>query len=106
MELLVVRVLYPSLFVETREFQTTARSELRHVSGRLAMLQFFAVLIPIAGVTLMLSVGPEHSAATHEQAFRLLVIATLAAGMVGLGLAVYLAAEIRETVGRLTGQPR
>ena len=106
MELLVVRVLYPCLFVETREFHTTARSELRHVSGRLAMLQFFAVLIPIAGVTLMLSVGPEHSAATHEQAFRLLVIATLAAGMVGLGLAVYLAAEIRETVGRLTGQPR
>lgn len=106
MELLVVRVLYPSLFVETRNLQTVARSELRHVSGRLAMLQFLAVLIPATGAILMLGVGPEHSTASSYQAFRILVTATLAAGMVGLGLAVYLAAEIRETVGRLTGQPR
>jgi serine/threonine protein kinase len=105
MELLVVRVLYPSLFVETRDLHRLARSELRHVSGRLAMLQFLAMLIPAAGASLMLGVGPEHSTASSYQAFRILVTATLAAGMVGLGLAVYLAAEVRETVGRLTGQP-
>jgi serine/threonine protein kinase len=106
MELLAVRVLYPGLFLETRNLSQTARHELRHVENRLARLQVLAILIPVAGATLMLGVGPENASPSSYQAFRIVVTATLAAGMIGLGLAVYLTAEIRETVARLTGSQR
>jgi hypothetical protein len=69
----------------------------------LVRLQYLAILIPVAGAMLMLGVGPENSSPSSYQAFRILVTATLAAGMFGLGLAVYLTDEIRETVARLTG---
>jgi serine/threonine protein kinase len=102
MELLVVRVLYPGLFLDARGLHDKARRELRHEERWLAWLQFLAVLIPIAGAGLMLGVGPEQFTPAYYQGFRVLVTALLAAGMLGLGLAVYTASEVRETVARMT----
>ncbi|MGL4553871.1 MAG: hypothetical protein ACRC33_22155, partial [Gemmataceae bacterium] len=102
----VVRVIYPGLFLDARGLHEKARVELRHEEGRLVMLQFFAVLIPLAGASLLLGLGPEQFTPASYQVFRVLVTALLAAGMLGLGLAAYTASEVRETVARMTGVGR
>jgi eukaryotic-like serine/threonine-protein kinase len=98
-EFVVVRVLYPGLWLDARRLRQTARTELDREEGRMAVLQFLAVLVPLSGASLMLSVGDK--AFTLEM--RLLVMALLAAGMVGLGLAILASSELRRTVAALTG---
>ena len=59
MQFLVLRVLYPRLWIDTADLRATARKELRGLDHRLAAVQFLAVLIPLAGALLMIGVGPE-----------------------------------------------
>jgi serine/threonine protein kinase len=99
-EFIVVRVLYPGLWLDARHLRATARSELSREEGRLAILQFLAVLIPLSGASLLISVDPEQ---LEDLPFRLLVTALLAAGMFGLGLAILAAKELRQAVDALTG---
>jgi serine/threonine protein kinase len=101
-EFVVVRVLYPGLWLDARGLRATARSELAREEGRLAVLQFLAVLIPLFGAVLLLVVAPEKFHLT----FRLLVTALLAAGMFGLGLAILAASAVRQAVDALTGTGR
>lgn len=98
-EFVVVRVLYPQLWLDARRLSETAAKELEHVEPRVGLLQFLAVLIPLAGVALMVSVGPESSG---DLTFRFLVAALLALGMAGLGLAILTGSELRQTAGVLT----
>jgi hypothetical protein len=99
-EFLVVRVLYPGLWLDARRLRATARSELGREEGRLALLQFLAVLIPLSGAVLLLGLAPEKM----HLSFRLLVTALLAAGMVGLGLAILAASAVRQAVDALTAR--
>jgi hypothetical protein len=99
-EFIVVRILYPRLWLDARQLRSTARGELAREEGRLAVLQFLAVLIPLAGASLLLSVGGEH---LLDLSFRVLVTALLALGMVGLGVAILAAKEVRHAVDALTG---
>jgi hypothetical protein len=99
-EFVVVRVLYPGLWLDARQLRTTARGELAREEGRMAVLQFLAVLIPLAGASLLLSVGGKN---LLDLSFRVLVTALLAVGMVGLGLAILAAKELRQAVDALTG---
>jgi serine/threonine protein kinase len=101
-EFIVVRVLYPGLWLDARRMSQTARLELGREEGRMAVLQFLAVLVPLAGASLLLSVGENDF--TLEM--RLLVLALLAVGMLGLGLAILAGSELRRTVAALTGSAR
>jgi hypothetical protein len=105
-EFVVVRVLYPGLWLDARNLRQTARTELDREEGRLALVQFLAVLIPLVGATLMLSVGPEDFTPSSYRTFRLLVTALLAVGMVGLGLAILADHELRQAVAAFTASGR
>jgi hypothetical protein len=100
-EFVVVRVLYPGLWLDARSLTSTARSDLAREEGRLAVLQFLAVLIPLMGASLILGVGPEEFTPSSYRTFRLLVTTLLAAGMIGLGLALLAGHELRHTVAAL-----
>jgi serine/threonine protein kinase len=102
-EFVVVRVLYPGLWLDARQMRQTARSELAREEARLAVLQFLAALIPLAGAALLLGLGPEEFTASSYRAFRLLVTGLLGVGMGGLGLAILAGGEVRRTVAALTG---
>jgi eukaryotic-like serine/threonine-protein kinase len=102
-EFVVVRVLYPQLWLDARRLRETAAKELEHVEQRVGLLQFLAVLIPLAGVALMVGVGPVKP---EDLTFRFLVTALLALGMAGLGLAILTGSELRQTVGVLAGSGR
>lgn len=100
-EFVVLRVLYPALWLDARRLRETARQELDHVEGRVSMLQFFAVLIPLAGVALMVGTETEN-----RSTFRVLVTGLLAIGMVGLGLALLAGHRLRQCVSVLTAGKR
>ncbi len=99
-EFVALRVLYPRLWAGERAPRQVARAELAGTEGRLRLLQFLAVLIPLAGAGLMLGVGPEE----FDQPFRLLVSALLAVGTAGLGLALLASAELGRALAALTGR--
>lgn len=106
LEFVVVRTLYPALWLDARKLPQTAGEELGHVEARVGLLQFLAVLIPLAGAAMMVGVGPV---ALDEQAyptFRFLVTALLSLGMAGLGLAILAGTELRQTVAVLTSAGR
>jgi serine/threonine protein kinase len=102
LEYVIYRVLYPSMWLDARQMRQTARSELDPEEGRLAVLQFLAVLIPLAGAALMIGVGEDISQQS-TRTFRGLVTALLGLGMLGLGLALWTARQLRETMRAIIG---
>jgi hypothetical protein len=100
-EFVVVRALYPGLWLDARRRREVAGRELGGLDGRLSALQFGAVLIPLTGAVLMIFAGPES-----YPTFRFLVTALLALGMAGLGLALLAGGELRQTVTVLASVPR
>jgi serine/threonine protein kinase len=106
-QFLVLRVLYPRLWIEAGDMQPTARAELRGIDRRLALFPFVAALIPLAGALLMICVGPDPSFRGEDyQTFRLLVTALIALGMTGLGVAIGVTSLLRRTVAVLMGAER
>jgi len=104
---LAVRVLYPGLWLDARKLRQTAPGELAREEGGLRVLQWQAVLIPLSGAALLLGVGPNEFdlSGSHDYfTFRTLVIAMMAAGALGLGLAILAAAELRQAVDAITGR--
>ena len=57
---LVLRVLYPRMWVDPRDFRQQAAAELVPLNRRLGFFQLLAGLIPLAGALLMVGVGPEE----------------------------------------------
>jgi serine/threonine protein kinase len=80
---IVLRVLYPKLWVDGSGFRQMARQELTSLDGRLKVWQFLTGLIPLAGAALILIMGPEE----FSLWFRLLAIALIGLGMAGSGWA-------------------
>jgi serine/threonine protein kinase len=105
-QFVVLRVLYPGLWLDGRGLHESAAVELGRVEGRLRLLQFLAVLIPLAGAALLLGVGPNEFDEGTYRTFRLLVTALLGLGMLGLGIALLVSAELSRTVAVLIGERR
>ncbi|MFO0846431.1 MAG: serine/threonine-protein kinase [Gemmataceae bacterium] len=106
LEFVVVRALYPALWLDARKLPETASRELEHVEARVGLLQFLAVLIPLAGAAMMVGVGPVALDEQSYPTFRFLVTALLSLGMAGLGLAILAGSELRQTVAVLTSAGR
>jgi hypothetical protein len=102
-QFLVLRVLYPRLWFDAQGLRQTAHTELRGLGRRLGLLQFLAVLIPLAGAVLMVDVGPEAFTPSSYRTFRLLVTALIALGMFGLGVAMLVSGRLTQTLAAFTG---
>ncbi len=106
-EYVVLRVLYPLLWIDARGASTAAREELRGTEDWLAWFQFLAVLIPLAGAALMVGIGAEGFDSARYRTFRLLVTALIGLGMIGLAIAMVVRRRLTETLAALTsGAPR
>ncbi|MFO0929014.1 MAG: serine/threonine-protein kinase [Gemmataceae bacterium] len=105
-EYVVLRVFYPMLWLDARTLRATARRELAAEDGRLAVLTFLAVLIPLAGATLMIGVAPEAMPGPDYRTFRWLVTALLGLGTLGLGLTLWTTGQLRQTMAVLVGAGR
>jgi eukaryotic-like serine/threonine-protein kinase len=101
MEFVVVRVLYPGLWLDARNMRAVAQKELRPSGRRLFIWQCLAVVIPIVGAILMIQGSPETVDAGYYRTFRLLVTGLLSLGMVGLGLTLIATSIVRETIAVL-----
>lgn len=106
MEYLVLRVLYPRLWIDAGDVRPAARLELRGLDRRLGLVQFLAVLIPLAGALLMIGEGPDSFERADYQTYRLLVTALIGLGMLGLGVAIAVTGRLRQTLAVLTGSQR
>ena len=95
MEYIVLRVLYPGLWLDARDMRAVAQEELRPAGRRLFLWQFLAVIIPIIGAILMIQ------GTRDDRTFRLLVTGLLCLGMVGLGVTLVTAGILRETIAVL-----
>jgi serine/threonine protein kinase len=98
----VLRALYPRLWVDASDLLRQAAKELRPVARRLRVLQLLAGLIPLTGAILMIAVGPEDIRSSYL-GFRLLVTLLIASGMLGFGVAVSVSGLLEQTVAALTG---
>src|SRR5207253_930465 len=80
-----------------RKLKQVGPAELAREEGSMRVLMGQAVLSPLAGASLLLGVDPNEfdlSASGDYLTFRLLVIALMAAGALGLGIAILAAAEL------------
>jgi eukaryotic-like serine/threonine-protein kinase len=102
-QFVVLRILYPRLWVEVRDRRQVAARELAPVEGRIARLQFLAVLIPLAGAALLLGSGEETGGFGISLTFRVLVTALMGLGTLGLGVALVVSARLRRTIAALVG---
>jgi uncharacterized membrane protein len=93
----VLRVLYPGLWVDGSGYRETARRELTSIDRRLRAWQFLAALIPLAGAALILTVGPEELGLW----FRILAIALIGVGMGGLGMGLLIGSRIQQILAAL-----
>jgi serine/threonine protein kinase len=102
-QLMVLRVVYPQLWVDAQDLRQTV---LREVGARrhfLGLFQVLAGIIPLSGAVLMVGVGPEIFG---DRTFRLLLAGLIGAGMVGFGLANTVNNILSQTLGVLLGTER
>jgi hypothetical protein len=97
-----LRVLYPRLWIDAQSLRRQAREELSGVLRRLYPLQLLAGTIPLAGAILMMAAPLEE----FNVGYRLLVMALILLGMLGIGVAVFVSGRLAQTVTALTGGAR
>jgi hypothetical protein len=100
MQVFVLRILYPRLWVDPVGPQQQARRELGPIENRLRVFQFAAGLIPLSGAMLLMGVGHEHHTAPL---FRALVVGLIGLGMAGFAAAMILSSRASRTVAVLLG---
>jgi eukaryotic-like serine/threonine-protein kinase len=79
-EFVVLRGLYPGLWLDARHFSAIARDELAPVQLHLTLIQWLAFLIPSVAALSLLLLGSESES---NLTFRLLVAALIVLGMFG-----------------------
>lgn len=98
----VLRVVYPTLWVGCRDIAPTAREELKRTPPRARLFHTMAGVVPLAGATAVILVGPSGTGPTEYHSYRLLLISLIVMGAVGLGFALRSAALISQTVYAFT----
>ena len=95
---IAIRVLYPALWADGRNWRHAAVEELGWLPPRIRFFQLLAGLIPLSGAALMVGVGQEHLTKADYATFRFLVTALIALGMAGVGLAVAATSFLTQTL--------
>jgi hypothetical protein len=86
MQLFVIRILYPRLWVDPLQPQQQTRFELGSMEHRLRLFQFAAGLIPLSGAMLLMTARSEGPMTFP---FRVLVVGLICLGMAGFGVALF-----------------
>jgi serine/threonine protein kinase len=94
---IVIRVLYPGLWLDARTFGETARRELVGITSKLGWLQLLAGSIPLVGAALIVLTGDLTSFAS-----KLLVVALILLGIVGAHVTNYVTRRLNIVVSALT----
>jgi serine/threonine protein kinase len=97
-QFLVLRFLYPKLWLDGQGWRPQARVDLAGLPGRLRLLQLLAGLVPLTGGLALLLAGDS----AHPGSFRLLITALIILGMAGLGLAMHFSRHLSRVVAALT----
>jgi eukaryotic-like serine/threonine-protein kinase len=92
--LVVLRVLYPGIWQDTRGFISKTRDELASVNGQLYRMQFLAGAIPLVGA-MLLGIGETVN-------YQLLVNGLILLGMCGFFVASAVVRELSQVVATLT----
>jgi hypothetical protein len=101
-----LRVLYPRLWVDAHHLREQAAAELVTLQRRLRVFQTLAGIIPLAGAIQMIAAGPEQFSQTGYAAFRILVTALIAMGMMGFSAALTVSRLLQDTLTTLIGSDR
>jgi serine/threonine protein kinase len=99
-QMVVLRILYPRLWVDPQAPRQQARRELGPIEGQVRIFLFAAGLIPLSGAILMVSVGAVEQ---FTLGFRLLVIGLIGLGMAGFGAALLASTRLSRTLSVLVG---
>jgi serine/threonine protein kinase len=106
-QFLVLRVLYPRLWVDARGLRQESRAELAPLDWRLAVFQFLAGLIPLIAAVLLVFASPEKQLrGASYQSFRLLLTALIVAGMLGFAAALSASRQLQQILTALIGGGR
>jgi hypothetical protein len=106
MQFIVLRVLYPGLWVDARQVRERAAAELRPLDRRLGLFQLTAGLIPLVGAVLMIGAGPDELTDAGYQTFRVLVTALVGLGVLGFSVANAASRCLNQTLSVLGGRQR
>ena len=101
-QLMVLRVIYPQLWVDAQDLRKITVEELGQRRHYLSFFQVLAGIIPLTGAVLLV-MGPDTS---QDRTFRVLVTALIAAGMLAFGLAIMVNNLLTQTMGVLLGTER
>jgi serine/threonine protein kinase len=105
-QFVVLRGFYPRLWGDTRDVRARAAVELAPLDRRLGLFQVAAGMIPLAGAVLMIRVAPEELNPADYQAFRVLLTALIALGMVGFGVASAVSRDLGHVLAAWAGERR
>jgi len=105
-QFLVLRVLYPRLWVDARGLRHESREELGPLDWRLAISQLLSGLIPLAGAVLMVVVSPDEEFKGSYRMFRILVTALIVLGMLGFTVALSASRQLQQIFAALIGSER
>jgi eukaryotic-like serine/threonine-protein kinase len=96
-QLTILRVMYPRMWKDFRDFHREATDELRPIEQRVRAFQWLAGVIPLLGAILIVGVSPHWEHAADYDAFRMLIAFLILMGMVG----VHLAAQVHRQVAQI-----
>ncbi|MEX0614097.1 MAG: protein kinase, partial [Pirellulales bacterium] len=95
---LVLRVLYPGMWCDTRHFNQKAQRELAPMAARLGRIQMLAGSIPLVAAVLMLTLGGR----TVQTTFHYLVTGLIVLGMIGSQFTIGVTRSLSQVVAALT----
>jgi hypothetical protein len=106
-QFLLLRIVYPSLWVDPKHPRSVARAELGPVDRRLRIFQVLSAVIPLLSAVALLVglvfVSPEHRAAPGYQMFLVVVLLLVVLAMAGSWLSVVVSGYLSRTVATLQG---
>jgi serine/threonine protein kinase len=102
-KLFVLRIFYPRLWPDAREYRLTAPEELRGVGWRLRVFPFLLGMSPLAVAIMMVLLGPDDLPSTSARLYRILVVAAIIAGIVAFQFAIAVTRYLERTVAALAG---
>jgi hypothetical protein len=102
-QFLILRIIYPMLWVGTHGIRKTAYRELSASTPRLRVFHLLAGFIPLLAAALIVFVGPDSTEHTQYLIFERLVASLIGLGMVGIVFALKATNLLSQTLFALTG---
>ncbi len=103
-EYAALRTYYPYAWTDTRHMSAVAARELRHVPQRLRPFQWLAAIVPVSAAVAIVMIGPDQFAPAGYFTFRVLAVALIVGGLLGLLATGAVRSVVEQTVRLFTGR--